>query len=34
MPVKATDGGGEGYLYDEPARRVHAPANSIEAKAN
>ncbi len=34
MPVKATDGGGEGYLYYEPARRVHAPANSIEAKAN
>ena len=34
MPVKATDGGGQAFLYYEPARRAHAPANAVEAKDN
>jgi hypothetical protein len=34
MPVKATDGGGEAFLYYEPTQRAHAPGTTVEATAN
>jgi alpha-2-macroglobulin-like protein len=33
MPVKASDGGAEAYLYYQPAQRSAAPATTLEAIA-
>jgi hypothetical protein len=34
MPVRVTDGGAEAHLYYEPAKRAHAAASQVEARAN